>query len=192
MPRYPREVTTPRRSPRALLAGAAGALAIAIVWIVAVAANAPSGDAPSVERPGDAVAFRVEYVFDGDTIEAREDAPGELAGTTDAVRIRLIGIDTPEGRPEPECGADAARSRLRELLPEGSTVWAAPDAEPRDRYDRLLLYLWTDDGTFVNETLVREGHAEALRIEPNVAHADLLSHAEDDARAERLGQWGAC
>lgn len=163
---------------------------LAALGTVVAALNAPK-ETPAALRPADAVAFTVSYVFDGDTIEARERS-GEFAGTTEDVRVRLIGIDTPEGRPEPECGADAARDRLRDLLPEGSTVWAVPDTELRDRYDRMLLYLWADDGTFVNEALVREGHAEALRVEPNVAYADLFSRAEYDARARDAGQWGAC
>jgi micrococcal nuclease len=180
------------RSSRALLAGSAGALVLAALWIVVVLVNAPPTSTESVPRPADATVFTVEYVFDGDTIEARQQDGTDLAGTGEPVRIRLIGIDTPEGRPEPECGADAARDRLRELLPEGSTVWAAPDREARDRYDRLLLYLWNGSGTFVNDALVREGHAEALRVEPNTAQAELFSASESAARADGLGQWGAC
>lgn len=157
-----------------------------------VLTNAPGPSEESVPRPADAAAFTVEYVFDGDTIEARQQDGTDLAETSEPVRIRLIGVDTPEGRPDPECGADAARDRLRALLPEGSTVWAAPDREARDRYDRLLLYLWDDSGAFVNDTLVREGHAEALRIEPNTAHAELFAASERTARAEGAGQWGAC
>ncbi|MDJ1115489.1 thermonuclease family protein [Microbacterium dauci] len=173
---------------RRLLFGAAGALLIALLWIGAVAANAPR------DAPADRAAFTVTYVFDGDTIEAEpaDAAARALAGTEDPVRIRLIGIDTPEGTPEPECGADAARERLVELLPEGSRVSAASDREPRDRYDRLLLYLWDADGAFVNATLVAEGHAEALRVEPNVAHAGEFDRLEAEARAAGVGQWGAC
>lgn len=152
--------------------------------------TAEGGGIPS--RPDEAFPLTVTYVFDGDTIEARAMSANEVIGTTDPVRIRLIGIDTPEGTPSPECWADEARTHLATILPEGSTVWAAADTEPRDRYDRALLYLWTDDGRFVNLELVEAGDAEALRVPPNTAHADLFASAQAEARASGAGQWGAC
>lgn len=175
------------RSKRLLL-GAAGALIVALIWIGAVAVNAPRE-----ESTGDA-SFIVTYVFDGDTIEAEpaDAAARDLAGADEPVRIRLIGIDTPEGTPEPECGAAAARDRLIELLPEGSRVVAASDRELRDRYDRLLLYLWDDDDAFVNATLVAEGHAAALRVEPNTVHAAEFERLDAEAREAGVGQWGTC
>ncbi len=157
---------------------------------VASPASAAGGGIPS--RPDDAFALTVTYVFDGDTIEAHVVTPNEVVSTTEPVRVRLIGIDTPEGTPSPECWADEARVRLETLLPEGSTVWASPDVEPRDRYDRALLYLWTEDGRFVNHELVAGGDAEALRVPPNTAHADLFTAAQAAAQASGAGQWGAC
>ena len=143
-------------------------------------------------RPADAFPLTVTYVFDGDTIEALAAAPNDISATTEPVRVRLIGIDTPEGTPSPECWADEARNHLRELLPEGSTVWAAADVESRDRYDRALLYLWTDDGRFVNHELVAAGDAEAMLVEPNGAHYDLFVADEAAAQSAGVGRWGAC
>jgi len=153
---------------------------------------APESAASVPPRPDDAFALTVDHVLDGDTIEARADAPNDVLPTTDAVRIRLIGIDTPEGTPSPECWADEAREHLRGLLPPGSTVWAVPDIEWRDRYDRALLYLWTGDGRFVNHELVAAGEAEAMRVAPNEAHYSLFLAAETSARAADAGRWGAC
>lgn len=143
-------------------------------------------------RPADAFALTVDHVFDGDTIEARVAAPNDVMRGTDPMRVRLIGVDTPEGTPSPECWADEARDHLRMLLPEGSVVWAVPDTEWRDRYDRVLLYVWTGDGRFVNHELVRAGDAEALLVEPNRAHFPLLADAEASAIAAGAGRWGAC
>ena len=126
----------------------------------------------------------MDRVVDGDTLVAR--AGGEK------IRVRLIGIDTPETRPERECGADAATARLRELAPEGDRIWATADRELRDRYDRELRYLWTADGVFINETLVAEGHAEGLRIPPNTRYSAQFADAESAAREARAGRWGAC
>ena len=159
----------------------------------AAPAEAPSTTAPGVPpRPADAFPLTVQYVFDGDTIEARTRRPNEIVTTTDPIRIRLIGVDTPEGTPTPECWAEEARSHLSELLPEGSTVWAAPDRETWDDYGRRLFNLWTDDGRFVNHELVTAGDAEAIRVRPNVAYFDLLSAAQAEAEASGAGRWGAC
>ena len=170
-----------------LMDGRLGVL-FAAAWRPPVTATVAS----SPPRPDDAFALTVTHVFDGDTIEARVGAPNEVVSTTDPVRVRLIGIDTPEGPPSSECWADEAREHLHALLPEGSTVWAAPDADRRDRHDRALLYLWTEDGRFVNHELVAAGDAEALLIEPNSAHSSLFATAEASARAGAIGQWGSC
>lgn len=154
------------------------------------AVDAPRTDEPP--RPLDAFPLTVAYVYDGDTIQARVQEPNEIVRTGNPIRIRLIGIDAPEGTPSPECWADQARAHLAELLPEGSTVWAAPDADTWDDYDRRLFNLWTDDGRFVNLELVAAGDAESMRVWPNVEFHDLLVAAEAEAAASGAGQWGAC
>lgn len=116
----------------------------------------------------------------------------DVVTTPEPIRIRLIGIDTPEGTPTPECWADEARTHLRELLPEGSTVWAAPDADTWDDYSRRLFHLWTEDGVFVNHALVAAGDAEAIQVWPNVEFSDLLTRAQAGAEASDAGRWGAC
>jgi len=157
--------------------------------------TAPVDDGRIVEsrgRPPGAFALTVAYVYDGDTIEATVHEPGSVVTTTDPIRIRLIGIDAPEGTPVAECGADAARDHLRRLLPEGSTVWAAPETDERDRHDRWLFNLWTDDGRFVNAELVAAGSAETMRIAPNTAFARELADAQAQAVASAVGKWGSC
>lgn len=169
------------------------------VWVVrGTAGDNPTDAQPTARsdgipgRPGDAFELTVEYVFDGDTIEARIAQPNDIVESTEPVRIRLIGIDTPEGTPTPECGADEARAALQELLPEGSAVWASADKDPYDRYGRVLLYLWTDDNRFVNYELVASGAAQTLRVRPNVAYAELFTDAQTTAKADGAGQWGTC
>lgn len=182
-----------KRTASVLLATIVVGFAVLVAWMLTVpappsTAPAPSSTAPGTlgapPRPDGAASFRVDYVYDGDTI--RVDDGGETS------RVRLIGIDTPEGTPTVECGAEEARDRLRELLPEGSRVWAAADAEDSDRYDRLLRNLWTDEGTFVNLALVESGHARTLTVPPNTRYADLLRAAERQAKVDGRGQWGGC
>jgi micrococcal nuclease len=154
------------------------AIAAFAVWIVATQQQ-PTGTTP------DAVEMIVVDVTDGDTLRLR--------GATGAVEnVRLIGIDTPEVYPEYECFGDEAEAELLRLAPIGSTLQAAPDADPFDDYDRLLLYLWNGDGVFVNLALVEGGFAEAIRVAPNDRHFDELRAAEDAAARAGLGMWGAC
>lgn len=185
---------------RIVMAGALLLVAITVIVVLSIrpGAPAPGAGAPRmpvsdpVPRPGDAFAMTIESVHDGDSLRARVDSPNAVVTTTASVRVRLIGLDAPEVSPDVECWAIESRDRLRELVPEGSTVWAAPDREALDRYDRHLLYLWTDDDVFVNYELVAAGDAEVLRVRPNDAYADLFSEAEREARDAGAGQWGAC
>lgn len=176
----------------------AAALVAVVAWVSAEAQlgaddSATATPVPGIpSRPPEAFALTVDYVFDGDTIEARAQTPNDVVTTADPIRVRLIGIDTPAGTPTLECWADEARLHLAQLLPEGSTVWAAPDADSWDDYGRRLFNLWTDEGVFVNHALVAAGDAEAIRVWPNVGFYDLLTAAQAEAEASGAGQWGAC
>jgi micrococcal nuclease len=109
---------------------------------------------------------------------------------------RLIGIDTPETKhpTKPvQCYGPEASARLAALLPPGTEVVLQRDAEPRDAYDRLLVYaVRSADGLFVNDAMVAEGYADARSIEPNTTHDRMLAATESRARAAGLGMWGAC
>ncbi len=114
-------------------------------------------------------------VIDGDTIELDS---GE--------HVRYIGIDTPEMRPL-EAWAEAATKANRELV-EGKTVLVVPGVQQRDRYGRLLAYVWVDD-VFVNEELVRRGYARVATYPPNVRYQERFLAAEREARGADRGLW---
>lgn len=147
-----------------------------------------SGDQPG--RPGDAVEANatVTRIVDGDTIIARVDGVDE--------RVRLIGIDTPESvdpRRPVMCFGKEASDHISSLLPEGTPIRLERDVEARDRFDRLLAYVYrADDGLFVNLAMVADGYANQATFPPNVAHVDTLRAAVAEARAEGLGLWSAC
>jgi micrococcal nuclease len=129
----------------------------------------------------------VRQVIDGDTIDIA------VGGQVDTVR--LIGIDTPEktgGLRAAECFGDEASAFAGQVMPEGSTVHLVRDTEARDQYDRLLAYVYRDDGTFVNLALVDRGYAAAYPFEPNTTFADDFRAAEERARRLGLGLWGRC
>ncbi|PZT71331.1 nuclease [Streptomyces sp. SW4] len=126
-------------------------------------------------------------IIDGDTIEVRGD--GRLLDENEPTRVRLLAIDAPE---QGSCFAEEATARISALLPPGSRVRVERDVELTDRYDRHLLYLWSEDGTFVNESLARSGHAEAVLYPPNDKYWPRISRAEDTARTTGAGLWSAC
>jgi micrococcal nuclease len=130
---------------------------------------------------------RVARVVDGDTIRV------ELPSGEESVRY--IGIDTPEsvkpGAPV-ECFAGRA-SALNERLVDGERVRLVRDVEERDRYGRLLAYVYrARDGLFVNAELVRRGYATVATFPPNVAHERDFRRLARRARVSGRGLWSQC
>jgi micrococcal nuclease len=153
--------------------------------LAALAACGRAGPGPAGGEPGTAEVVRV---VDGDTIVVRLGSAEE--------RVRMIGIDTPEAvdpRSPVDCFGPEASAATKSLLPEGTAVRLVRDVEARDRFDRLLAYVYrVDDGTFVNLALAEQGFAAALTYPPNVAHTDELTAAVAQARDGGRGLWGRC
>ena len=132
--------------------------------------------APGVTQSSSAApTCRVTRIVDGDTV----DCGGQ--------RIRLLLIDAPERKQAPY--GRRATATLARLMPVGSTVRVEFDLDRTDRYGRLLAYLFTGQGTFVNEAIVRQGFAVPLVYPPNVRHVERIRAAAAAARAERVGLW---
>lgn len=163
-----------------------------IALVAALALVACGDDSASTPSPPQTAAVetnaRVERIVDGDTIVA------DFGGRTD--RVRLIGIDTPESAiPDtaPECFGIEATRHLEALIPAGTPILVERDVEARDRFDRLLGYVYrSSDGLFVNLAMAADGYALTLTIPPNVTHADAFADAVASARRDGLGLWGAC
>jgi micrococcal nuclease len=122
----------------------------------------------------------VKRVIDGDTIEMEN---GD--------KVRYIGINTPESvdpRKKVECFGKEAAAFNRKLV-EGRSVRLERDVSDHDRYGRLLRFVYLEDGTLVNEMLVREGYASVATYPPDVAKKDLFIAAEQEARIEQRGLW---
>ncbi len=131
----------------------------------------------------------IDHVVDGDTVELAFAGRG-------SDRARLLGIDTPETvKPDApvECFGPEASARAKELLRPGTEVLVQRDKEARDRYGRLLVYLWRrSDHLFINEALLRDGYARVLSISPNTSRRGELANAADDARSNGRGLWASC
>jgi micrococcal nuclease len=169
----------------------------ATLWIFLFAALAAGGggllscgEAPERDSPGERsgrLEGRVTKIVDGDTIHV------QVGGRRE--KVRYIGVDTPEthkpGTPVQCYGRSASAFNAR-LVAE-RRVELRTDAETRDRYGRLLAYVYRrPDGMFVNAELVRRGFATILTIPPNVAHAQEFLRLQRAARQAGRGLWGAC
>lgn len=132
----------------------------------------------------------VTKVVDGDTINVRIN--------NDDRTVRFIGIDTPETK-DPRrpvgCFGKEASSETKNLL-EDQAVILQKDVTDRDKYDRLLRYVYLplSDGRllFVNDYLVREGFAKVYTYPPDVKFNEQFLEAQKQARANNKGLWGGC
>ena len=123
---------------------------------------------------------QVLRVIDGDTI---------LISTGE--NVRYTGIDTPETvdprKPVEYFGKEAAEYNRK--LVEKKKVRLELDVQERDKYGRLLAYVYLEDATFVNTELVKHGYARVATYPPNVKYQDLFLTLEREARENNRGLW---
>lgn len=124
--------------------------------------------------------YEVLKVLDGDTIIVRGGG-----------KVRLLGINTPEiahRQQAAEPFGDRAHRRLQQLL-KGKRVYLEFDQQRRDRFKRLLAHVTLEDGSNINELLLREGLARALFLQPNMKHLHDYYRIEAEAQEEKRGLW---
>jgi micrococcal nuclease len=124
----------------------------------------------------------VTRVVDGDTIVVRLGTASE--------KVRYIGVNTPEvhhpRKGEERGGREAAA--VNKALVNGKHVRLEFDVRSRDRYGRLLAYVWVGE-IMVNAEMVRRGYAQVMTVPPNVRHQDLFLKLQRDARDRGRGLW---
>jgi endonuclease YncB( thermonuclease family) len=123
--------------------------------------------------------FICEKVIDGDTIRLSN---GE--------KVRLIGVDTPEFyhplKPI-EFYTKEATAFTKKLV-EGKKVRLEYDNEKRDKYGRLLAYVYLEDGTFLNAEIIKQGYGFAYTKYP-FKYLEQFKEYEKQAREKELGLW---
>lgn len=130
-------------------------------------------------------------VVDGDTAHVRM-----ADGHTE--KVRFIGIDTPESTREIEpYGKEASRYTRKAL--QGRHVYLERDVEERDRYERMLAYIWTERpvsrsdaelrAKLFNARLLLDGYAQVYTFPPNVRYVDFFLGCQREARAAGRGLW---
>lgn len=154
----------------------------------ATATHSPAGATvrPTVDLPGVVCEWAtVRSITDGDTIRVNFDQGPQNQP------VRYIGVDTPETHHptlgEQPFGREAAEANAE--LVAGKHLCLERDLTERDRYGRLLRYLWLEDGTLVNERLVATGYAVVDTYPPDVKYVERFIAAQEAARAAGLGMW---
>jgi micrococcal nuclease len=137
------------------------------------------------------VAGTVARVVDGDTAHI------VIKGVRE--KVRFIGIDTPESTREIEPYGKAAAAYTAGKLAIGARVWLETDAELRDRYGRLLAYVWLDEptsradaeirGKMLNAQLAIDGYAQQMTFPPNVRYVEQFRRYVREAREANRGLW---
>lgn len=135
--------------------------------------------------------YTVDRVIDGDTVRVF------ISGESQS--IRLIGIDTPELSSENQlnkCFAQQAKGNLEELL-SGNAVYLErdPTQQDKDRYDRLLRYIYVEEGeegglVNANEVMVADGFAYEYTYRDPYKYTENFKEAENFARENNIGLWG--
>lgn len=172
--------------PRLPSTGAIVLLVAGVVLLLLTGGDGDGGRGEATDPKGKRVGALVVRVVDGDTAQMELESGREEG-------VRFIGVDTPEsvapGQPV-ECFGKKA-SRFTAGLIEGEEVELRIGVERRDRYGRLLAYVYAGD-TFVNAELIRQGYARTLEIAPNVEFAEKFARLQQSAANAGRGLWAAC
>ncbi len=138
-----------------------------------------SAQASSCTPQGASESVRVAKVVDGDTVHL-----------TDGRKVRLIGVNTPElySKPRAEEGALQAKRQLQSWVNESDSLQLYFGREPKDRYGRVLGYLF-DGSKTLSQRLIHEGLGWAISVPPNDRLADCLFSSEKRPRTLGKGVW---
>ncbi len=136
------------------------------------------------DQPG---LYAIDHFVDGDTIAVNMNGRKET--------VRLIGVDTPEThRPNTpvQCYGPAAAAYTKNVIGDQKVrLEADPTNQNRDRYGRLLRYVYLPDGRLLDKGLVQNGYGFAYTLFPFQKKAEFVA-AEEQARAANKGLWGNC
>jgi micrococcal nuclease len=164
-------------------------LSCGLVAVLAANGCSTSAPAPQDSQPTGPYSqptgpYPVASVVDGDTIRVTVDGVEE--------RVRVLGIDTPELHNPVECFGQEATDHATSLLTGASVELLRDDSQDdRDRYGRLLRYVFLPDGTNLSAHLVANGYAFEYTFDGPYLYQDLLQQDEVAAQSRGVGLWSA-
>jgi len=131
--------------------------------------------------------YAIDHFIDGDTIAVNMNGHIE--------KVRFIGVDTPEthkpNTPVQCFGPDAAAYTKATIGSQRVRLEADSLSTDRDRYNRLLRYVYLPDGTDLDEQLIITGHGFYYPYFP-FSKSSRFSADEQQAIAANRGLWAAC
>lgn len=166
---------------------------LTLAWVVVASALSPQRGASAApleasSTPETATRYPVVHVVDGDTIDVQEGAQ--------KVRVRLIGIDTPEvvdpKKPVQCYGAEASAEMTRVAAGMSVRLETDPTQDLHDKYGRLLAYVFLPDGTNVNLHMIEAGFAREYTYQKPYRYQAQFKAAQAHARSASIGLWSAC
>lgn len=169
-------------------------LLVGSIFLIGLVFPAPTTASPNSRDRG---ADTVVQIVDGDTLTIQHNGRNE--------KIRLIGIDAPESRINNKTKKDAARGNgdietitkmgkeathfVKKIVKPGDPVTIEFDKQTRDKYGRLLGYVYMANGKMLNEEIVKAGYASLMTYPPNVKYQDRFLKAYREARENSRGLW---
>lgn len=175
--------------------GVTGALPPRLQTVPSTPTVTADGTAPATSAAGNTAPLtpvRVSRGVDGDTIHV------VMPDGTDE-KVRFIGVDTPESTVRHDPFGKEASDYTRRRLPVGTRIWLETDVGARDRYGRLLAYIWLAPPTgrgateirakMFNAQLLEEGYAVLMTVPPNVRYVELFRVLQREARSANRGLW---
>jgi micrococcal nuclease len=133
---------------------------------------------------------KVLKISDGDTLRValcEKIIQGECVPYSTIIKLRMLGMDAPETQQQ-DWGKKATEF-LKQELSDDKYIFIETDIEPRDRYGRLLAYVYDSQGISINEKMLREGYAELLILGANDKYATSFKAAEAYAKQHELNIW---
>ena len=169
-------------------------LLVGSILLIGLVFPAPTAASPNSRDRG---SDKVVQIVDGDTLTIQHNGRNE--------KIRLIGIDAPESRINNKTKKDATRSNgdietitkmgkeatlfVKKIVKPGDPVTIEFDKQTRDKYGRLLGYVYMANGKMLNEEIVKAGYASLMTYPPNVKYQDRFLKAYREARENSRGLW---
>ena len=144
-----------------------------------------STPSPVMTSPVSTMSVKVVKIIDGDTVNV------EIENKT--YSVRLIGIDAPEvhdPRKPVQCFAKEATTKLNEAL-SGKLVYleSDPTQGDKDQYNRLLRYIFLEDGTNIDKLMISGGYAHEYIYNLPYKYQEEFKQAEKEAREAERGLW---
>jgi micrococcal nuclease len=147
--------------------------------------NPKNKGAISLSKSNSKIYYSIKKFIDGDTFWIND-------GSDKGLKIRLIGVDTPEnqarfGNPEEYFGDEASAFTKSILM--NKKVRLEYDVDRTDSFGRTLAYVYLEDGTFLNEELIKRGFATIMTVQPNSKYAKHFYKLQVEARENNVGLW---